>query len=140
MDESGALPESEAELVDLLTEHANTLWSRPEVRLETASPGGGRADVSILSNGRIYSVEAKLEHWRRAIGQAVLNRYWSDRCYIALWHSKVNEQVTDEARRFGLGVIAVHPSGARKILGAQQCTPHRALKEKVVQLFTSRQG
>lgn len=125
------MPSSEASLVDALTEHIETLWADPEYVLEMRSPGGGRADITVLSKGHVYSVEAKLTNWRRAIGQAVLNRYWSNRCYIALWHTKVGPSVKTEARRHGLGVISVSPSGAKMVVGAQLAQPRAHLKGQV---------
>lgn len=135
MSDPADMPLTEHELITKLVRHAGNLWSKPLLMLELRSPGGGRADLSVLSNGRIYSVEAKLRDWRRAIAQAVLNRYWADRSYIALWHTVVTADIETAARRYGLGIIAVRPAGARVVIGSQQGKPHRTLKRQVVAAF-----
>jgi hypothetical protein len=129
---TGEMPATEEHLVDLLSRHADLLWSSPVVSREVRSPSGGWADLGVLSRGRVYSVEAKLTHWRRALGQAALNRYWSDRAYIALWHSQVTADVLEEARQLGLGVIAIRPDTARVVAGARQGKPKADLKRRMV--------
>src|SRR5438046_2938020 len=80
------------------------LNARPllRVRLGTRSP-----DVLLRHGDGLLTIELKLDDWARAIGQAALNQLWVELSYIAIPLSSSSEKAVSEAKRHGIGVIAV---------------------------------
>jgi hypothetical protein len=64
----------------------------------------------------IYAIEAKLYRWRDAIKQASTYRKFADRAYVALPESTISSLVLGESEANGVGVIAVGPGGAIRVL------------------------
>jgi hypothetical protein len=98
-------PASEATLVGMILQHLLAGDHLPAA--EVRSHGRASTDVCYLNAGELIGIEAKLADWRRAVGQAFLNRQCVDRSYVALWHEGVRDAVLEEAMRYGVGVIGV---------------------------------
>lgn len=60
----------------------------------------------------LVAVELKLNNWRRALAQAVRYRIFAERSYVAMPCERVGEFLIHEARRVGVGVLAVGAEGA----------------------------
>jgi hypothetical protein len=104
---SKSCPLSEKDLVGVLQKHLGVLGVDVAWAGEFRSHGRARTDLAILADSDIVAVEAKLHDWHRAIAQASLNRLWFDRSYVALWFDAISPRVEEEARKYGIGLLAV---------------------------------
>lgn len=65
----------------------------------------------------IITIEAKVSDWRRGVKQAVRNRIFSHRSYLALPEKSADRVRHDEVfRRFGVGIIGVGASSEAKLV------------------------
>jgi predicted RecB family endonuclease len=67
-----------------------------------------RIDIVGIRDGEVWTVEAKVSDWRRALQQANQNRIFGERPYVALWHrhlKNIEERLFD---RFGIGIMSVN--------------------------------
>jgi len=127
-------PRTEREIVDTLVSALRESLSSTVIALgrEISSHGRARADVAFLIDDEVWAVEVKKTDWRRAIAQAVLNRYAFDRSLIGLWRTELEEEIVDEAERWGIGVIGIQPGGAEVLIPAAQNIPDPSLRDRVV--------
>jgi hypothetical protein len=102
------------------------------VALEIKSHGRARTDVLVLQDKEVLGVEVKVSDWKRALAQAVLNRYCFDRSYIALWSTAISDTVIAEAENHGVGVIAVAEDSVRIVSEAPRSYPLSSIREKIV--------
>lgn len=67
------------------------------------------------------AIEMKLTRWRRAVEQAILYQLCADRVFVAMPESRIDRVDTSLLCRFGLGLLAVKPSGhCREVLVPKQ--------------------
>jgi hypothetical protein len=96
-------------MIGLIQKHLGTMGADIKWASELRTHGRARADIALLVDSDLIAIEAKLGDSHRAIAQATLNRFWFDRSYVALWFETISRGVEAEARRHGIGIIAVHP-------------------------------
>ena len=126
-------PSSEEELVDLILRHIRRTFGRgTRVASEVRSHGRFKTDVCVYADGSIFAIEAKLVHWRRALGQARLNSFYADRSYIALWEPMVRDGIVHEARQHGIGVIGVGRSRMTVINALEARSPNPDLRSRIL--------
>lgn len=131
---SEALGYTERELVDLLLVALPTFgWKAQATGIEVPSHGRARADIALRVGDEVWAIEAKMSDWRKAIGQAVLNRYCFDRCYIALGMTKVTDHVRAEAAKWGVGVIGLQTGRASVVVEAEIGDPDEGLRGAVME-------
>jgi hypothetical protein len=126
------LPSTEREIVDSLLARVqqlgeNIIWAR-----EARSHGRARTDVLLMRDAEVITIEVKRSDWKRAVLQAVLNRYCADRSFIALWASHVTDEVLEEAGRRGLGVLAVGPESLQVLGEAPIAQPDPAIRNRLL--------
>jgi hypothetical protein len=121
---------TEAALVDTIVDRLRQLGPTGFVGREIPTHGRARADLAVVIDGELTAIEAKITNWGRAIAQAVLNRFWADRSYIALQVRQVSDSVLASARKYGVGVIAVGEESLAVALEAQRTEPIPSLKQK----------
>ncbi len=115
-------------LVDALrATETNLRWA-----CEVRSHGRARTDLLFLDGAELVGVEVKRADWRRAVAQAVLNRYCFDRSYIALWSTVISDAVIAEARHRGIGVLSVSRQAVHVVEEAAKARPAPALRERVL--------
>jgi hypothetical protein len=79
-----------------------------EIRYEVRTHGRSRADViATMSTGDVVAIELKVRDWRRALHQAVLNRYCAHKSYIGVWWTAISAACEDACRAHGVGLISV---------------------------------
>jgi hypothetical protein len=108
-------PTTERELVDAIIRGAAEIWPGAEYNREVRLHGRARTDVVVSCRDEVVAIEAKLYHWQRAIGQAVLNRYFADRSYVAMWAERITQAIQSEASAYGVGLLAVRETGVEVI-------------------------
>ncbi|WP_457253602.1 hypothetical protein [Pedococcus sp. P5_B7] len=91
---------------------------RPLVEAGLLREGARGKDRTYLSGLQVtdpfadlVAVELKLSNWRRALAQAVRYRIFAERSYVAMPYERVGELLIREARRVGVGVLAVAVTG-----------------------------
>ena len=126
-------PSSEKELVLLIRNNLGVLGADISWADELKSHGRARTDIALLVDSDLVAVEAKLHDWHRGIAQAALNRIWFDRSYVALWFETITGQVESEARRHGVGLIAIHEEGIVVHRRAPRSRPSRFMRRHVMQ-------
>jgi hypothetical protein len=133
---SSSVQITEKELVERLV--ANAPYTPIQsLGLEVRSHGRARADVMLLANGELIAIEAKVKDWKRALGQAVLNKYCADRSYVALLDSRITPAVKTEARLHGIGLIAVGENMCRVVAKAPRNAPLESLRARVLSTLIS---
>lgn len=130
-------PNSEAIIVGAVAEWAVTCgYGMPAPVLEVRSHGTARTDVVLLVDDQLIAVEAKRSDWKRAVSQAVLNRYYADQSYVALWEGSISPSVLQTACEFGVGILEVGPTGVSIAAAPSACSPDPELRAKVMQRVT----
>lgn len=121
-------PSNEATLVNVLISWfpRGSAWAR-----ECAVQGRARIDICVSDAYGVHGIEAKVIDWRRAIGQAYLNRYSVDYSFIGLPVLAIREYVVAEAQTFGLGVVAIASAGVWIVAEADRAVPSRGTVEAV---------
>ena len=82
-----------------------------------------RIDLFAYSNSSLetISVELKLRNWKKALQQALIYQLCSDYVYIGIPKSFLQLQTIEKMKQFGVGIIAVYPSGyCKTILKSQK--------------------
>lgn len=135
---------SEAELVEQLVRRIRAQWPLRAVGLEVKSHGRARTDVCVAlrdlnttSPDLLVGIEAKLSSWRRALHQAVLNRFSVDLSMIALPAYRVTDVVVDACWDQGVGVLAVDPKWLHVVIPAVPASPDAALRDRAFEQLTS---
>lgn len=135
---------SEAVLVEHLARRMRAQWPLRAVGFEVKSHGRARTDVCAAvrdlhdsSPDVLVGVEAKLASWRRALRQAVLNRFSVDLSMIALPAYKVTDGVIDACWDQGVGVLAVNQKWLHLVVPAIPASPDAALRQKTLDQLTS---
>lgn len=132
--------QTEFEMIQSIVRDARHRYGRSAVfALELRSHGRAKTDLVVYFSGLVIAIEAKVEKWKRAMVQAVLNKYYADESYVALSERHLSERVIDEARRFQLGVIAVNGDRVWVAHPAVSLTPNRVLRTRVVEGLLSAQ-
>ena len=125
--------ESEAAMVTVLTGSVARLFGkRANHATEVSAHGRSRTDVCVLAGDLLIAIEAKLSNRRRAIGQAVFNRYYADRSYIAVLDRHITDELTNEARQWELGILAISKTGVAIALPAPILSPDIQLRARVI--------
>src|SRR2546422_1120956 len=133
---SSSVRVSETELIERLL--ANIPYAKiRSLGCEVRSHGRARADVMLFANGELIAIEAKVSDWNRALGQAVLNKYCSDRSYVALLDSRITPAVKSEAKLHGIGLIAVSVDKSRVVTKAARNAPLATLRARVLKALVS---
>jgi hypothetical protein len=88
--------------------------------------------VCVYANGHIFAIEAKLVHWKRALGQARLNSFYADRSYIALWEPMLRDGIVSEAAQHGIGVLGVGRSHMTVFDASSATLPNPDLRSRVL--------
>jgi len=57
---------------------------------------------------RIVAIEAKINDWRKAIRQAIANKWFSSHSYILMPYRTNMSKIINEAESFGIGVMTYH--------------------------------
>lgn len=127
-------------MVEILASNVPSEFAAMRLAREVRSHGRSKADIVLFASDQLISVEVKLSDWKRAIYQAVLNRYCVDRSYIALWKPHVTSEVLCLARSWGLGVMCIGPSAVQVLEEAPATTPDPELRERLLAHLASRQG
>lgn len=124
---------TEAAMVTALTASVVGLFGKQANHAtEVSAHGRSRTDVCVLAGGLLIAIEAKLSNRRRAIGQAVFNRFYADRSYIAVLDRYVTDELTNEARHWELGILAVSQTGVEIALPAPIGSPDTELRARVI--------
>lgn len=69
-----------------------------------------KIDIVGVRNREIWAVEAKVKDWKRALQQAVTDRLFVDRVYVALWHEFAGRADEEIYGKFGIGIMSVDGS------------------------------
>lgn len=125
-------PKSEEEVSALVVDWLRGSKNAALLACEIRSHGRARTDILMLWGGELSGVEVKLSDWRRALAQAVLNRYCVDRSYIAMWGSVISENVVREAHRHGVGVISVTDDEIVIVSDAPRTDPLSSLRGDIL--------
>ncbi len=124
---------TEAAMVIALTASVARLFGKhANHATEVSTHGRSRTDVCVLAGDLLIAIEAKLSNRRRAIGQAVLNRYYADRSYIAVLDRHITVELTNEARHWELGILTVSRTGVAIALPAPISSPDAQLRARVI--------
>lgn len=127
------IPSTEAELTSLVCRLIASCFDVDDgPTTELTSHGTARADIALVCNGHLLAIEVKRTAWRRAVVQALLNRLCFDRSYIALWATRVTDQVMHEAERWGIGVVAVYPGNLEIAVEAARCDPDPTVRARML--------
>lgn len=122
---------SEAVLVRRVLRNLSQLGRVSGWGVELNAHGRSHIDVCALIDGEVLGIEAKLSDWRKAVGQAALNRYAVERSYIALEPARVSPAVNEVAAQYGVGVLSVTSTSLVVHQEAQLFTPDPRLRERV---------
>lgn len=134
---------TEADLVADLVRLLRRQWPLRALALEVRSHGRCRTDACFLVRDvgacppLLVGVEAKLFDWARAVAQATMNRYAVDLSYVALPGARVSAALLEDARRHGVGVLAV---GRDRLEVAQPAVPNATdpvLRTRVLSQLTA---
>jgi hypothetical protein len=124
---------SEEDLVKSLLGAESIFGDAVKAVTEVRSHGRARTDVVLLCGSELVGIEVKKSDWRRAIAQAVLNRYCVDRSYIALHTERLNDSVLSEARQWGIGVIGISASGLEIQVEATKGAPDSEMRRHILE-------
>lgn len=102
------------------------------VRDEVRTHGVSRADVvGLTDDSHVVAVELKVRDWRRALQQAILNRYCAHESYIAVWWDAISQLCEERCAAHGVGLISVEERGYQLVVEAKHVTPDAQLAEAV---------
>ena len=70
-------------------------------------------DLFALSKSKkeTIAVELKLKNWRKALQQTLIYQLCSDFVCVAMPKENIKQEAINEFSKFGIGVIAIYPSG-----------------------------
>jgi hypothetical protein len=134
------LPRTEEEMVAALVAHLTDLGEVTAMAAEVRLHGRSRADVCAVLGNELIAVEVKRTDWRRALGQAALNRLCVDRSYIALWAGHVPQTAVDEASRHGIGVIRISEAALEVVTPAARASPDPIVRDRLLQALEGGTG
>jgi hypothetical protein len=100
---------------------------------EVRSHGRARTDLIVWDGLTLVGIEAKLRDWGRVVSQAVLNRVCYDQSYLAMWADSISGAMLQEAKAYGIGVLAVDPVGVSVIMLPSEQSPIPALRRRVIE-------
>jgi hypothetical protein len=124
---------TEAAMIVALTASIRRLFGKAaDHATEVGAHGRSRTDICVFAGGQLIAIEAKLSNRRRAIGQAFFNRYYADQSYIAVLDRHITDELTESARQWELGILAVSLKGAIIALPAPTSTPDVDLRARVI--------
>ena len=104
---------TEADLVAELRSNVPAIWGDDAISLtEVWCHDQAHMDILVWTPTTLIAIEAKLTDWGQALAQAYLHRWCVDYSYVALPTKAVTEKRLTEARRFGIGVVAVDSTRA----------------------------
>lgn len=126
---------SELVFVDRLQLQLRRRWSVLRLGREVRSHGRARIDLVLEVSGEtgplLIAIEAKLTDARRAVHQAILNRFVAELSYVAMPSAAVTPFALHFAAVNGIGVIAVDSDRAVEVSPATTGSPDPVLREKV---------
>lgn len=88
--------------------------------------------VGLTHSGHVLAVEFKMRDWRRALWQASVNQLFAEYSYVAVWHGTARVLDRQYLERQGIGLISVHPTGARVVMGATRSRVLNPLHRRAV--------
>ena len=130
---------TEADLVRTFGRSIRGAWPVRAMGLEVKSHGRCRTDVCIRVRDihelqgpeYVIGIEAKLTEASRAIRQAALNQYAVDASYVAMPQKRINYELMELARAYGVGVLGVAGRDFNLILPARLGSPDPSLRERM---------
>lgn len=135
---AGSLPETEEEIRRLIVARLSESFGlESQYAFEVRSHGRSRTDLVLMASNELIAVEVKKRDWRRAIYQAVLNRYCVDRSYVALWAGCITSEVLSEASTWGLGVLSVSAESLTIVIAAPTATPDPIVRGRMLSHVTA---
>lgn len=96
---------TERRLVDVLTRYIRkTHRAQREVPVYER-----RVDIAAVccDTNELWTIEAKIADWGRALSQAVVNLAAGEKSFIAIYSKYVNTIPLDKLERYGIGLISV---------------------------------
>ncbi len=123
--------DTEADAVVWLISNIKAFAPGGRVATEVPSHGRARTDLVVVTPRQLIGVEVKLRDWRRALGQAILNRYCFDLSYVALLPSAIRTELLDTAREFRVGVLAVSADCVEVRLRAARNAPEPGIRGRL---------
>jgi len=125
--------QTEAAMVIALTRSIRRMFGRhADHATEVSAHGRSRTDICVFVDGQLIAIEAKLSNRRRAIGQAFFNRYYADQSYIAVLERHITHGLTEDARKWELGILAISGKGASIAIPAPISRPDLDLRARVI--------
>jgi hypothetical protein len=134
------IPKTEAQMVAVLASLLSDLGDVTAIAKEVRLHGRSRADLCAIIDGELVAVEVKRTGWRRALGQAALNRLCVDRSYIALWSTRLPAAAAAEATKYRIGVLGISNSELNVILSAPQAIPDPLTRARLLQTLEGERG
>jgi hypothetical protein len=131
MSQACSSPSSERDMVGHMLPNIADRFAATHLGVEVRSHGRSRTDVVFVAGDEVIGVEVKMTDWRRAIFQALLNRYCVDRSYIALWTGRVTTSVLTEALEWGVGVLAISATAIEIVQPAPANQPEPVLRDRI---------
>jgi hypothetical protein len=109
---------------------------------EVPTHGRSRADVVGIrsADGMLVTVEIKVRDWRRAVHQALLNKYVANESYVAMWWSSISRGCEAECAEAGIGLLSVEPEGCSVVVRAAQGDPSPRLMSLVRDRLVKRES
>ena len=101
------LPQSEKQMIQEVVTHLRD--QNHSVALEVPFLNRSIDLVYQNNDGDLTAVEFKRHDWKRALQQAHDHRLGTDRVYICLPISVINENVEQKAKEIGVGIMAWSP-------------------------------
>ena len=130
---------TEADLVAALRSNVPAIWGDDATSLtEVWCHDQAHMDILVWTPTTLIAIEAKLTDWGQALAQAYLHRWCVDYSYVALPTKAVTEARLAEARRFGIGVIAVDSTSADIRQKAGRNQPAERIRQRLDSLGRKR--
>ena len=127
--------ETEADLVTELRSNVPVLWGDDATStIEVRCHDQASMDLLVRTPTTLIGIEAKLSNWNRVLAQAYLHRYCVDYVYVAMPACGVTEARLLEARRFGIGVIAVDNTATNIEHEAVRTRPSKRIRRRLTDL------
>ena len=78
----------------------------------------------------LMAIELKLRDWTRGVAQATRYRMFAERAYLALPSKQIKDSSIAEARRNGIGLLAVHAESVDVVEEAPRQVPFQASRRR----------
>jgi len=133
-------PVSEADMVRVLLRRFRATFPVRAYGTEIRSHGRCRTDICVIARdfgaqSETYvtlGIEAKLIDSKRALRQAILNKYAVDGSLIAMPAGRLTRDVLSIAEDHGIGVLAIRSDGFEVVVAAMRNNPDSTLRARMV--------